>query len=97
MRFVQRHANPNYDFEYSQIFMKKYAGPFLESVVLILLTSNAKKDIHNTALMTLPYFYKHFENCKVLLDQHKQKLIVLTIRKCLLTPEDSVLWNEDPV
>lgn len=29
LRFVQKHANPNYDKEYSQIFMHKYAGPFL--------------------------------------------------------------------
>lgn len=77
--------------------MNKYAVPFLESIVLILLNVGEDKSIHNVALKTLPYFYKNFENCRVLLDHHKQKLMLLSITECFMKYEDKTLWNDDPV
>lgn len=97
LRFIQRHANPKYDRAYSEIFKDKYSRSFLESVVLILMTMNNNSSIFHASLATLPYFYRNFENCKALLEQHKEKLLALAVGKCLISQEDIALWADDPV
>lgn len=84
-RFVQKHTNPKYDEQYSKLFCEKYAQHFLDSVLLALMTMSDNKEIYEPSMLVLPYFYKNFPNCRQLLNQHKEKILTITIRKCMIT------------
>jgi hypothetical protein len=97
-RFIQHHANPKYDKQYSQYFLGRYAVPFLESFVLQILspiTGSWKIKMDKIAMLAFPYLHK-FEPCRVLLDNHRNAIVPIVMARSKLTKKDLDTWIQDP-
>ncbi len=98
-RFIQHHANPKYDQQYSEEFLGRYAVGFLESCLLQLLAETTfpnKHKLYKYSMLSIPYYYK-YPPCQKLLDDYRDKIISVILKRSVMDKNDLELWVTDPV